>query len=311
MEKTTTIHGMTPVELAKCRENLKRQWESRQVDEELIQRAWKVAHHLAAVLYQDYGATKVAVFGSLTTPICFTERSDIDIVVWGISYERCLDALWGTEDLSTEFKIDIIDSESINKLFRKRIFDEAIHIEKDKSDIVSINKQTKLTTCTETEGIYNINQDKLIHRISDERVKIKKTVQGIKIALHEIDVVAEKHKKYIEKTIASDLVEIYNGFEKVFQRIAREIDKNIPSGSRWHRKLLDQMTENYQKRPPVISQRTSHRLKQLLRFRHRMNNIYRYELIFEKVKQHAKEISQLYEDVSKELDAFTKFLSDT
>ncbi|MYA69327.1 hypothetical protein F4Y19_04375, partial [Candidatus Poribacteria bacterium] len=89
MRRETTTSGMSPSELAKCRENLKRQWENRQVDKELVQRAWETARRLAIVLYRDFGATKVAVFGSLTEPKRFRQNSDIDILVCGVSYDKC------------------------------------------------------------------------------------------------------------------------------------------------------------------------------------------------------------------------------
>ena len=56
MHSATTTSEMSPSELAKCRENLKRQWENRHVDEALLRRAWKTAHRIATVLYKDFGA---------------------------------------------------------------------------------------------------------------------------------------------------------------------------------------------------------------------------------------------------------------
>ncbi len=311
MPDTTTIADMSPSELAKCRENLRHQWENREIDEDLLQRAWQAAHHVATVLYQDYGASKVAVFGSLTQPICFTEKSDIDILVWGVSYNKCLDALWETEGLPTEFEIDLIDVKSIDRLFRQRIMNEAIPIDKDETVGHSFIQKTYPTLSAENEGTYGVNREKLIQRISDERYKIKKTVQGIKNALQDIDIIAENHRKYVEKTIASDLVEIYNGIENIFERLAREVDKHVPSGSKWHTDLLTQMAEHRGKRPPIISKRTERQLNRLLKFRHRMNNIYRYELIYGKAEKHAKQVSKLFDNVSKELDAFTAFLCET
>ena len=311
MHSTTTAGGMSPSELAECRENLKRQWENRQVDKELLQRAWQAAHHVATVLYQDYGASKVAVFGSLAERELFSKNSDIDIIVWGISYNKCLDVLWNTEGISSEFKIDLIDFETSNELFRERILNQAIQIDKGEKDVLKLMKKTNATICTEAEGTYEVNRDKLIQRISDERIKIERTVRGIAHALQDIDVVAENHRKYVEKTIASDLAEIYRGIENIFERIAREVDMQMPSGSKWHRDLLDQMAERREKRPPVISQKTTRRLKRLLKFRHRVNHIYRYELIYEKAEKHAKRVGKLFDNVTEELDAFTAFLSET
>ncbi len=311
MEKTSTISEMSPAELAKCRENLRHQWENRKVDEELLQRAWQTAHHLATVLYQDYGASKVAVFGSLTTPECFTENSDIDIVVWGISYDRCLDALWGTEGLSTEFKIDIIDTESINRLFRQRILDQAIPIDLNETEIHKIIEKKYTSTDTEIGENYEVNRDQLVKRLSDELKKIKITVNRIERALEKIDEFPSDAREFMERAISADLAEVYTGFEKIFERIANEVDKHLPSGDSWHSDLLTQMADVRSGRPPIISNDVFLRLIELLRFRHKVNNIYGDELIYEKVEQHAKEISQLFEDVSKELDAFTTFLSET
>ena len=311
MQNATTTEKMSPSELAKCRENLKRRWENRQVDKELLQRAWETVHRLATVLYRDFGAIKVAVFGSLTEWDRFTKVSDIDIIVWGLSYNKCLDALWETEGLSSEFKIDFIDFESSNGLFRKRILDQAIPIDKDETDVFKLMHKANATTYTQIGEIYQVNRDKLIQRISDERTKIERTARGIANALQDIEIIAVNHRKYIEKTIASDLAEAYSGIERIFERIAREVDMHTPSGSEWHKDLLTQMTERCGERPPVISQTTARRLKRLLKFRHRVKNIYRYELIYEKAEKHAKRFSKLFSSFSKDLDAFNDFLNGT
>lgn len=307
MRRATTTSGMSPSELAECRENLKRQWENRQVDKELLERAWETARRLATVLYRDFGATKVAVFGSVTEPKRFTQNSDIDIVVWGVSYNKCLDALWETKGLSTEFKIDIINFKSIDSLFRERILSEAIPIDKAGTDILRLMN----TSGTENGETYIVNRNKLIQRISDERRKIERTVRGIANALQDIEIIAANHKKYVEKTIASDLAEVYSGIERIFERIAREVDMQMPRGSRWHNDLLEQMAERQPERPPVISPNTLPRLKELLDFRHKVNNIYREELIYEKAEEHAKPIGELFATVSKELDTLIAFLTET
>ena len=309
MHSVTTTRGMSPSELAKCRENLKRHWEERRVDEGLLLRAWEAAHRVAAVLYQDFGATKVAVFGSLAEREWFTKNSDIDIIVWGISYNKCLDALWETEGLSSEFKIDIIDFETSSGLFRKRVLSQAIPIDSGEMDVLKLMDERVPPASTETGEIYEMNRNKLIQRISDERTKIERTVQGIANALQDIEGGPPGYRKYIERTIAADLAEVYRGFEKIFERIAREVDMHMPSGGEWHNALLAQMAERREERPPVISQRSTRRLKRLLKFRHRVNNIYRYELIYEKAEKHAKRVGKLFANVSEELDIFTDSLT--
>ena len=311
MPDTTTIADMFPSELAECRENLRHQWENRKIDKGLLQRAWEAAHHVATVLYQDYGASKVAIFGSLTQPRCFTEKSDIDIVVWGVSYNKCLDALWETEGLPTEFEIDLIDVKSIDRLFRQRIMNEAIPIDKDETVGHSFIQKTYPTLSAETEGTYGVNREKLIQRISNELIRIEKTIKRIERALEKIDVLPIDAKEFIERALAADLAEVYTGFEKIFERIASEVDKHIPSGSQWHKDLLTQMADHSLDRPPVVSEVTHRRLRKLLKYRHIEKNIYGDELIYSNSEKHAKQVSKLFDNVSKELDTFTAFLCET
>ena len=307
MERATTTSGMSPSELAECRENLKRQWENRQVDEELLQRAWETARRLATVLYRDFGATKVAVFGSLTEPKRFSQNSDIDILVWGVSYNKCLDALWETKGLNPEFKIDIINFKSVDRLFRERVISEAIPIDKAGKDVLTLAN----TSGAENGETYIVNRNKLIQRIADERTKIERTIGRVERALEKIDILPVDAREFIERALAADLAEVYTGFEKIFERIANEIDKQLPKGERWHTDLLTQMAERHPERPPVITKDTQRKLGQLLRFRHKVNNIYGDELIYEKAEEHAKPIGDLFATVSKELDTLIAFLTET
>ena len=307
MQKATTTGRMSPSELAECRENLKRQWENRQVDKELIQRAWETARRLATVLYRDFGATKVAVFGSLTEPERFTQNSDIDIVVWGVSYNKCLDALWETKGLNPEFKIDIINFKSINSLFRERILSQAVPIDKAGKDVLTLMNASGI----ENGEAYTVNRDELIQRIADEQKKIARTVDRVERALEKIDILPIDAREFIERALAADIAEVYTGFEKIFERIANGIDKQLPKGERWHTDLLTQMVERRPERPPVISEGTQQRLREFLRFRHKVNNIYGDELIYEAAEKHAKQVGKLFESVTEELDAFNAFLNGT
>ena len=78
---------MSADQLSACRKQLEQLWKSRIVDEGLLHRAWHTVHEVAALLYEQFGATQVAVFGSLTEPMWFTSGSDIDIAVSGLSHD--------------------------------------------------------------------------------------------------------------------------------------------------------------------------------------------------------------------------------
>ena len=307
MHNATTTSEMSPSELAKCRENLKRQWENRRVDKELVQRAGETARRLAAVLYRDFGATKVAIFGSLTDPKRFRQNSDIDILVWGVSYDKCLDALWETKGLDPEFKIDIINLKSVDRLFRERIISEAIPIDKAGTHTLTLVNPSD----RENGETYRVNRDELIQRITDERTKIDRTIGSIRELLQEIEGATPRHRKFFEELTAKKLAEVYSGMERIFERIANEIDKQLPTGDLWHTDLLTQMAERHPERPPVITKGIQRKLGQLLRFRHKVNNIYGDELTYEKAEEHAKSITELFTAVSEELDTFIDFLTET
>ena len=105
------------------------------------------------MLYEDFGATQVAVFGSLAEQDWFSKTSDIDIVVWGLSCDSYLDALWKTRDFASEFKIDLVNFHSAKGRFRDRIQCQAVHIQKRAADYIefSVNSHTSLTI---RENIY-------------------------------------------------------------------------------------------------------------------------------------------------------------
>ena len=205
----------------------------------------------------------------------------------------------------------MINAKSINKLFRQRILKEAIPIDKDEIDGASFIQKTKTTLSAETEGIYDVNRNKLFQRISDELIRIEKTTKRIERALEKIDVLPIDAREFIERALAADLAEVYTGFEKIFKRIASEVDKHIPSGNQWHTELLTQMSEHRLDRPPVVSEITHRRLRELLKYRHKEKNIYGDELIYSNSEKQAKQVGNLFDNISKELDIFIAFLRDT
>ena len=304
--------SMTKQQLEACRRQLKERWSNRKPDEELLQRAWKTAYEIAQLLYDEFGATHVAVFGSLSEPLGFTEASDIDIAVSGLSEKTHSKANIKLMDINTSFKIDLINFDKTKGLFRQRIQQQTIHIKKgNKSTLWKTHYQLqnqKAFPIVEEE-IYEMNRKKLTHRIEDELAKIDDTLSRIQRGLDKIGTVSQDVIEFIENTIATDLADIYSGFERIFERIANEIDAQILRGSRWHKNLLEQMTNQKPERPPVISENTYLLLEKLLEFRHKVNNIYGRELKYDNTLQHAETIHALIDTVSNELISFTNSLT--
>ena len=292
MHQSTDTHrtakDLSPEELAEYRHRLDQHLQNRKVDEALLQRAWQTVHRIAEMLYTDFGATQVAVFGSLSKPEAFSKWSDIDIAVWGVPNDKYFRASSIASDISGLFKVDLIDFESSKGLFRERIQNQLIPIEKGK--------------------IYKMDRSELIQRILDERRKIERTVKKIEERLEKIKTAPIEYREEIETTIGKNLVDCYMGTENIFRQIAMDIDLRMPDGSRWHKELLTQMTEPQAERQPVISTETFEVLEELLEFRHVFRSIYEDELIYERAERQAKQVSPLFDRLSKELDAFITWL---
>ncbi len=303
---------ISPEKLASCRKQLERRWKSRKVDEALLERAWHVVYEIATLLYDEFGATQVAVFGSLAEPINFTKSSDIDIAVWGLTDKIHTKANHKVWDIDTEFKIDLINFDMTKGLFQERIQQQAIPIKKGEQPTLwktlykHLHRQVFPTVA---EEIYEMNRKKLTQRIKDELVKIEDTLARIQRGLEKIQVVSVDVKEFIENTIATDLADIYSGIERIFERIANEVDGHLPRGSRWHKNLLEQMTKQRPERPPVISENTFLQLGELLAFRHKVTNIYGRELKYDNTLVHAQTIHELFAAVSQDFNIFTDSLA--
>ena len=303
---------VSPDQLSTCRKRLEQLWKSRTVNEGLLHRAWDAAHEVAALLYEQFGATQVVVFGSLTEPMWFTKGSDIDIAVSGLSGDAYDKSRIKIMYFDSEFKIDIINFDTSKGLFRERIKYQAIPIEKEMRPALwqTLYKHLQRQVFPTEDGeIYEMNRKRLTQRINDELGKINDTLERITRGLEKIEVVPIDVREFIENTIATDLADIYRGIENIFLRIAREVDMHVPTGSRWHKNLLAQMAEQRSERPPVISEQTFLQLGDLLDFRHKVNNIYGEELVYEKIEPHAKSIGELFANVSQDLNTFTNSLA--
>ena len=73
------------------------------------QERWEHGWHL---LRERFGATRVAVFGSLSSPNSFDAHSDIDLVVWGIPPAQFYQAVAAVTGISHEFEVDLVDGDT-------------------------------------------------------------------------------------------------------------------------------------------------------------------------------------------------------
>ena len=88
---------------------LKREREQKALLSLRYKRAWEVARLAAIKLKEEFGASRVVVFGSLLYPERFHLRSDIDLAGWDIrKYFRAVSHML---DIDPEFEIDLVPME--------------------------------------------------------------------------------------------------------------------------------------------------------------------------------------------------------
>lgn len=75
------------------------------------ERALGVARWAAELLTQEYGASRVVLFGSLAHGRWFSDTSDIDLAAWGLGAEAHLLALARLEDSADGFHVDLVRAE--------------------------------------------------------------------------------------------------------------------------------------------------------------------------------------------------------
>ena len=108
---------------------------------------------------------------------------------------------------------------------------------------------------------------------------------------------------------AGILQDFYTGAEKVWRRIAEEVDGRLPAGPEWHAQLLSRMTTSIEGiRPAVVSADLGQQLHVYLRFRHLARGMYGFALDWERVRELLLPLPQLAESLAREIRQFEDFL---
>ncbi len=110
-------------------------------------------------------------------------------------------------------------------------------------------------------------------------------------------------------SVALNLHVFYSAVERLFELIARHVDRETPSGEVWHRTLLEAMARDLpESRPAVISTISLQELDRFRRFRHLVRNVYATNLLPEKMADLVAALPILWERLREEPLAFASFL---
>ena len=115
---------------------------------------------------------------------------------------------------------------------------------------------------------------------------------------------------FIEVRAAGSILhDFYCGVERIFERIALSVDKNLPKGENWHMELLLQMAKPFEEiRDAIITKELLQNLKEHLRFRHLFRHIYGFELKWEQFKGCCLKLEDIFSELKIEVEKFMKRL---
>jgi hypothetical protein len=103
--------------------------------------------------------------------------------------------------------------------------------------------------------------------------------------------------------VALNLHGFYAGVERVFEDIARTMEKSVPDGPDWHQDLLLQMSaEIAAVRPAVISRETRRCLEEYRGFRHVVRNVYAFNLRAARLLELTDDLQDCYQLVARDLE---------
>lgn len=79
-----------------------------------------LAHQAASILRQEFGVSRVVLFGSARSPTAFHETSDLDIAVWDLSPDDYICAVARLMELP-DFSIDLVEAETAQTYLQSAI----------------------------------------------------------------------------------------------------------------------------------------------------------------------------------------------
>ena len=150
-----------------------------------------------------------------------------------------------------------------------------------------------------------MDKDILIGMISE----IERELENLQELRNEMMDVKSGESILSRRSMGSILHDFYNCCERVFKKIALDINGVYEDAEKWHKALLVRMTVGMKGiRPAVISEELAAELDDFLSFRHVFRNIYGFELKGERVIYLSKKFDTVAEWFIREIKTFLIFL---
>lgn len=142
--------------------------------------------------------------------------------------------------------------------------------------------------------------------------EIQGELEALRQLKREVAAAPASRDSYALRARGSILHDFYSGVERIFVRIARELNGGVPQDVQWHRQLVKDMALAIPEvRPQVIDAGLAEILDEYLRFRHLFRHVYGFALDAERLHSLTARLPETLDAIQSRLDAFTAWLLGT
>lgn len=140
--------------------------------------------------------------------------------------------------------------------------------------------------------------------------EIKNEIKNLEELRNEMKEIKSETSVIFRRSMGSILHDFYNGCERIFKKIAADINGGYEDSEKWHKALLYKMTMPVKDiRPVIISEELAAELDEYLAFRHVFRNIYGFELKGERIGHLAGRFDKVADRFISEIKKFLSFLN--
>jgi len=139
--------------------------------------------------------------------------------------------------------------------------------------------------------------------------EIEHELQGLDALRDELATAPRDDDTFALRARGSMLHDFYCGIERIFVRIAEELNGGLPQGEQWHRQLVTDMSLAISDvRPAVIDAALAEELGEFLRFRHVFRNVYGSLLQAERMRPLEERLPAVLGAFSRDVRAFLSWM---
>ncbi len=123
------VSKIKPEEMEAYKRTARERWQA-ELEQLRARRAQaeELAQQAARLLKDQFGVSRVVLFGSLIHPGSFTAWSDIDLAAWGLTSKNWLRAIAAVQSLSGDIEINLVDVSTCSAALLEIIEKEGVEL---------------------------------------------------------------------------------------------------------------------------------------------------------------------------------------